>query len=239
MSPDELPTTTPDTSDVRFGMRAVLVLMALTAVGATVLGAFLRQFPSQVQPRLWIYWSVFLALVGGVLLISARRRYLAERKAGRVLLRLAPHSYALPHAPRFVRLSMGIMMLTWAPIMWVIGTFELGQPGAIPWRQIADFPTAYSLAIFGAGLGFFWWAQSIRVSENSVVDRSEFLSWELCREWRWDICYPHVAVLEFEKHQSVLAVVPTELRIEIAKLLQEKVGCPGPKKAPRASSGAN
>lgn len=89
-----------DAIDVRFSTRALLIIMAVVAVAATSLGAFVRSFPEDVRLKLAAYWGGLIIIIMGVTIYHARRRFIAEKKAGRVLFVLPTHRYFLPRAPR-------------------------------------------------------------------------------------------------------------------------------------------
>ena len=123
----------PERTDVRFSMRAMLTVMAVTAVMATALGAFIRLFPAESQWLLWIYWGFLLLLVFVIVAASARFRYQAERKAGRVLFLLVPHTYFLPCAPRVASTLVGASYVASVLAMWVAGSFIVVLPARSEW----------------------------------------------------------------------------------------------------------
>jgi hypothetical protein len=221
----------PEPTDVRFSTRSLLVMMAVTAVAATALGAFLRQFPAEAQARLWIWWGALVAIMFLVAGIFATLRFRAERKAGRVLFRLVPHSYFFPRAPRLATILVGSLLLASAPGMWVFGSFVLAAPDARWWTQLLNWGTFYTLFASGLGLTYFWWHARIRLAENGVVVRHEFVPWENVQMCYWDACYPNVVVMWFEFHRKISALVRAEERKTMSELLEEKLGDRAPSKS--------
>ncbi|MCI0334130.1 MAG: hypothetical protein L0228_13005 [Planctomycetes bacterium] len=82
-----------DPTDVRYGTRSLLMVMAVVAVVSTALGAFVRLFPADVRPRLVVHWGILFVMLGVCIAYNARRRYVAEKQAGAVRFLLTPHSY--------------------------------------------------------------------------------------------------------------------------------------------------
>src|SRR5262249_32802848 len=82
-----------DSTEVRFGTRGMLVMMAVVAACATAFGAFVRLFPEDARWHVVGFWAVLIVILAGLTIVLARRRYVAEKKVGRTLFELAPHSY--------------------------------------------------------------------------------------------------------------------------------------------------
>ena len=78
----------------------MLLMMAVIAVCATILGAFVRLFPEDARWHVAAFWAVLIVILAALTILLARRRYVAEKNVGHTLFELAPHSYFLPRAPR-------------------------------------------------------------------------------------------------------------------------------------------
>ena len=214
-----------EVTEVRFSTKAILIAMAVIAICASALGAFIRQFPADVQWKLGVFWAVLVVLLAGVTAFLARRRYVAEKRAGRTLYYLEPHSYFLPKAPRAASFIFGGFMLSAAPTCWVFESFRFADRGKDAYGGI-DGMEVYALAISAVGITYIWWNRKIRVSENGVLVRNRFYLWSDFTRWYWDACNPGVAVLEFMKQGSAPGgaagkVVPSE-RDGVTQLLVEK-----------------
>lgn len=209
-------------TDVRFNMRSMLVITAIAAFVATALGAFLRRFPADVQVRLWVYWGILFALLGGISLFNACLRYLAEQKAGRVFFQLVPHSYFFPGAPRFASILVGTFLIISAPAMWVWGSFIIAKPNTSEWLQALNWWTFYGLFGSGLGIAYFWWDKRIRLCENGVVIRRDFAPWQDLKQYYWDAIYRDVVVMQFVRKKTAIRV-PQEMQDAVAALLRQKL----------------
>ena len=223
-SENQVETVPRDATEVRFGMRAMLIVMAVVAVATTALGAFIRHFPNDVQLRLSAYWGILAAILAGLIAFYARQRYLAERKAGHVLFLLTPHSYFIPRAPGLASVVAGTLLLAVAPAMWIVGSFAIALSNSWEhWFRAMNWSAFYSLIATGTGVTIFWWRR-IRLAEYGLVIRNRFVPWENCR-WYWDACNKNVLVFEFDvnnRHGSMAVKVPAEDRAAAETLLDEK-----------------
>jgi hypothetical protein len=222
MSQLETTTELPEPTDVRFSMLSMLVITAVIAVVATALGAFLRRFPAEAQVRLWVYWGILVALLAGIALFNACLRYVAEKKAGRVLFQLVPHSYFFPRAPRLASILIGTFLVASAPAMWVGGSFFVAKPNASEWMQALNWGTFYGLFGSGLGIAYFWWHKRIRLCENGVVIRHNFAPWQDLKQYYWDAVYRDVVVMQFLRQKTAIRV-PPEMRDAVAALLKPKL----------------
>lgn len=216
-------TSPRDATEVRFSIRSALIAMAVVAVVTTALGAFIRQFPTDAQLRLAIYWGFLAAILLALFAYHARRRYVAESKAGRVLFELVRHSYFLPNAPRLATTLVGIVSLLAAPVVWIDGSYSIaiGSPLHLSsWQFI--YATAACVATSGAGITYFWWRR-VRLAENGLVLRSRFIPWEACSRWYWEACSKDVAVISCQPRSNIALRVPPQDREAIVALLEKTV----------------
>ena len=215
--------TPRDATEVRFGMRAMLMVMAAVAVVTTALGAFVRHFPKDVQLRLSVFWGILAVILAGLIAFHARRRYVAERQAGRVLFLLAPHSYFIPRAPGFARAVAGALLLAVAPAVWIVGSFEIayGDLWSVWFHPSGIINTINGLIATGTGVTILWW-RHVRLAEKGIVLRSRFIPWGGGLRWYWDACNKDVIVLESPKFKRVAAKVPNADRKAVDMLLTER-----------------
>jgi hypothetical protein len=214
----------PDVTDVRFSMRSLLMVTALAAVIAAALGAFVRRFPADAQPRLWIFWGILASLVFALALFHAWLRYRAEKKAGLVLLQLVPHSYFFPRTPRFAAILIPAFLTAAAPALWLGESFLIARAELKVWSGVLNWTAFCSVFTTGLGISYFWWQKRVRLGTNGVVVRHRFVSWRWCRRWYWDACYRDVVVMEFEGLQWIAARVPPDEREAVERVLQDRLG---------------
>jgi len=212
-----------DATDVRFSMRSMLISTAVIAAGCTAFGIFLKQFPRDAQSRILIFWGVILAIWLGIVLLMARRRYLAEQHAGAVQFELVPYSYFFPKAPRFAAMMAGTFLLALAPAMAVAYSFAIASAKAHTWWFALDLNSYFIVFGSAAGVTYFWWGRRIRFGDHGVVLRYRYLPWENFRRWYWDPCHRGAIVMEFQQGQRVAAGVPSDQRETVEALLNEKL----------------
>lgn len=210
---------TSDATEVRFSMRALLVLTAIGAVASASLGAFIRRFPADARPRLVVFWGILAVAMAAITLFLAWRRRRAERNAGHVILQLVRHSYFFPRQPTWALNLAGALSLAIAPAMWVMGSFIIAKGVPPVWWSFMNYGTIYSLFMSGAGITFFWWRR-IRLCENGVVVRNRFLPWTACQHWYWDACYKNALVMEFNRYGRLAVNVPAEERSAAEAILK-------------------
>src|SRR6476620_4863422 len=75
-------------TDVRFGVRAMLIVMLAVALVASAAGAFLRSIAAEERSRVAVAWTIWLAVLVVCISIAAARRIRFEKRAGRTLMRL-------------------------------------------------------------------------------------------------------------------------------------------------------
>ncbi len=221
---DESPhRTDAEPSDVRFGTRALLIAMAVVAAVCTGVGAILRQFPANAQPRLVVYWCVLIALLLACFTIKARLRYTAEKRAGRVRFQLVPHSYSFPNAPRFASILLGSFFLALAPAWWAANSFMVADD-SFEWWQMLDLEPIAAIMISAGGMTYLWWHRKLRLGKDGLVVRHKLLPWGDVKCWYWDACNRDVIVLEFKQYNRVAAKVPAELREAVLEFLSDRCG---------------
>jgi hypothetical protein len=210
-----------DATEVKFSLRAMLIVTAILAVSLSALSAFIRHFPATVQPELVVLWALLAAFLIGLFAYHARRRYVAEQQAGHVLFSLVPHSYFIPRAPDVARLICGGLLFAVGPGLWIAYSFTIAQD-----PNGGTFPVApyliYGLIGSSLGLTCLWWRR-MRIGEDGLVVRSKFVPWDKCFRWYWDACYKNVVVVNCEPRMHLAMIVPAEDRAAITALLAEKI----------------
>jgi hypothetical protein len=210
-------------TEVRFSIRSLLVLMTVLAVIVSALGAFIRRFPPEARLRLSLYWAGLAALMLAMFIYTARKRYLAESQAGRVMFRLIPHSYMFPRAPSWSYFLMGVGCLAFAPTIWIFYSFWVGDVSTPAWQSVTNINVVYALMAAAAGFSYLWWRRII-VAENGLIIRNIFVPWCECRSWYWDACNRKVAVVRTNIQAMTAMKVPDEERDAITSLLTNNCG---------------
>jgi hypothetical protein len=211
-----------ESTEVRFRLRSLLIVMAVVAVAATILGWFLRRFPNS-REQLLIYWGILSLLLVAICVLKSWRRYRAEKKAGRIMCQLTPHSYFFPRSSRVAAASAGATLLSIGAAMWLFNSFLIadenwGAAFSIVWNSF------YMLLILGSGITCFWWRRSIRICDHGVVVREKFLPWDKCRWFYWDAGNRDVIVIEWRGASRIAAQVPPKRRDNVESLLRAKTG---------------
>lgn len=207
-------------TDVRFSTRALLFIMAVVAVAATALGAFVRSFPPDRQLSVAVYWCILVVIIIGVTIYHARRRFVAERQAGRVLCVLPTHSYLMPRVPWIGTALVGAFFVALGPAMWIGNSVLLEQSSLM--QAVFNWGTYCGASVTGMGITMLWW-RNVRLTEHGIVVRSEFITWESSPRWYWDACNKNVLVIENKIVGRVAAQVPEENRADMQSRMDEKV----------------
>jgi hypothetical protein len=218
-SEERLPPT-----DARFTVRALLLVMSLLAVGATIFGFVLRQFSELEQFRaVAILLAVAVILVACVAWVAQKRRRL-EREAGVPRFVLMPHSYLFPLAPRLVTRIAGTSAL-------VLGIFGLVMIGVVAWFEpTRDASPALAwngfmaLSACSFGISALWWNRGTRLCDGGLLVHDKFMPWDKFQRCYWDACYRDVLVLE-----TWIAVrVPAEIREQVEAFVRERIAAARP-----------
>lgn len=207
-------------TDVRFSTRSLLIVMGVVAVSATSLGVFIRSFPKDVRLSLAVYWGVLVLIMIGLAVYHARKRYVAEKQAGRVLFLLQKHSYVFPRTPKIGTVLFGGGLTAFAPAIWIVGSFWIERGKILP--LLLNWFTFQGIAFTGIGFTVLWW-RHVRLAEQGLVVRSKFVAWENTTRWYWDACSRKVVVIEVKGVGRIAAQVPAESRVAIKSLMDEKL----------------
>jgi hypothetical protein len=206
-------------TEVRFSIRSLLIVMAGIAAATTAIAAFIRRFPADARLRLAAYWSVAAAVLLGLVIYQARRRYVAESKAGQVRFLLHRHSYFFPRAPWLATGLFGAFSLLLALFAGAISTIGLADTRG--WFNLDA--TIFAWIFAATGIAAMWWRR-VRLAEHGVVVRNEFVRWDECR-WYWDACNKDVLVIDASKRPglgSVALKIPAGKREGVVALLGAK-----------------
>jgi hypothetical protein len=224
---ENVPQTTvpPEPTDVRFGMRGLLLTMTAVAIGAGTLGSYFRNLPPDARGEVIAMWAICGVMVLSLVGYHARTRLRLERLAGRTICAITP------------RAKFGFAVKPWITIligfMWIAGGLYYLAMIALAARRgptVGREPFALSLipcVVSGAFISFgiitIWWYRSVQLREEGVLQGLRLLRWTHITNHRWE----NGAVLfqgVDQRHRDVqlAAVVTAEQREAVDRLLARK-----------------
>src|SRR3954467_13438611 len=65
--------------EVRLGIKSLLAIMTPVAPSVTVIGLFVRQFPTDPQLRLSVHWGIIAAMLVAMCVYHGRKLYFGEK----------------------------------------------------------------------------------------------------------------------------------------------------------------
>ena len=187
MSDDSPANAPPEPTDVRFNLRALVIVTVVVALVAAVLGPYFRSFSPDDRPRVAVRWGICLASVAGWLAYYARTRYLLERRAGPVLGSLHKYSRQFSGDNRWaIRLGSGAMFA-----MGLFYIAVLANHSSIP-RNTSQFVFLYLFpALIGGysiayGITLIWWHRTVQFREHGALYGIRLLHWDSVTDCHWE-----------------------------------------------------
>ena len=178
----------PEPTDVRFGMRGLLLTMAIVAIGAAALGPYFRGLAAEARGPVAVMWGACGAIVLLLVGYHARTRIRLERQAGRTILALTPRGiFGLPARPWLIIIS---------GLLWIgIGLYYLalaadGFRGAAGVREpviLSVMPCLLSAALVSMGITTIWWNRAVQLREHGVLRGLRLLLWTHSTSHRWRV----------------------------------------------------
>ncbi len=213
-------------TDVRFSTRTLLFLMVLVSIVAATVGQCIRHLDLSQQARAIGAWSGWLMLLLAWIVLVGRRRYLAERLAGRTILRLQIYGMN-PYLRIISKCLFSGYLLGIGPLMLV----------TIAKRAAASASTGSALlttlspdAVFMAWLTaicitLWWWKSDIRLCDAGVLWNTRFIQWhDVCEKWDPD---RDAVTLRGPDQRGVElrcdAIIPDQQKVKVDMLLEEKL----------------
>lgn len=210
-------------TDVRFGMRAALLIMGCVALAASVVGVVLRKLPESAQPQLVVILMVVAAALVGCVANVARKRRQLERLAGVPRFVLNPHSYLFPRVPRLAARLGGVAALAYSIPVLIFAGYMIWELPAMRMLPTMVWTSLYALAACSFGISVLWWNRGVRICDEGVLVRHQFIPWSDNRRQYWDGCYRDVMVLEWQRYIRVAVRVPAEERERVEKFVRERI----------------
>jgi hypothetical protein len=172
-------TDASEPSDVRFSMRALLLMMVGVAVAAAALGPHFRGLKPEDRGPVAALWVGTGLVVLALVTRHARTRYQLEKDAGSKILALEPRGRWISHHRLWVTVLNGCVIIA----------FGLFQMLRIPSPDQTIFPMLIRGGI-GAlcitlGIVFIWWNQKVQLRANGALYGLRFLQWNHITAHRW------------------------------------------------------
>jgi hypothetical protein len=218
----------PEPSDVRFGMRGLLVTMTGVAVATAVFGSLLRGMEPERRFDIATTWGLCGLVVLGCVGYYARLRFQLERLGGSTIFVLVPRSIlGIPARPWMTILlgssSAGLGVIFLAGTAVGIST-ELPGSGFV----LRMFACAFSGVLISIGITNMWWNRTLQLREHGVLRGVQLLWWSHVAERHWD---KKMVILKGvdQRHwdRCVRAFVDADQRDAVIELLRQRcrTGC--------------
>ena len=218
-------TVPPEPTDVRFGMRGLLLTMTAVAIGAGALGSYFRNLPPDSRGEVITMWAICGVMVLSLVGHHARTRLRLERLAGRTICAITPRAKFGFAAKPWMTALMGFMWI--AGGSYYLAMFALaarrGPPiGREPFA-VSLIPCFFSGALISFGIATIWWYRSVQLREEGVLQGLRLLRWTHITNRRWKngaILFQGVD----QRHRDVqlAAIVLADQRETVNRLLAEK-----------------
>ncbi len=210
---------------MRFSTRTLFFLMVLVSIVAATVGQCVRQLDPSQQARAIAAWSGWLILLFAWIVLVGRRRYLAERLAGRTILRLQVYGIN-PYWRIISRYLFSAYLLAIEPMMLLAITSRAASEPSMGSALLTVLsPDAVFMAWLTAiCITLWWWKSDIRLCEAGVLWNTRFIQWrDFCE--KWDPDHDAVTLYGPDQHGVELrcdAITPDQQKAKIEMLLEEK-----------------
>lgn len=175
-----------DTTDVRFGMRSLLLTMAGVAFVAAMLGHQIRGFRDDIRWHVALVWAACSLVVVALVAWHARRRFRLERRAGRMLVALAPYGPFGLRLRSWPDAICGLLLIFVGVAQMEVAASALeGQRNVrIAYLQTA-FPCFCGAALIAGGIALIWWNRSMQLRQHGVMRGLRLTLWEHVTDCHW------------------------------------------------------
>ena len=167
-----------ESTDVRYSTRALLTVMALSALVAAVAGPYVRGLTPDERIRAFAACGVWTAMVAAWIFVAARRRLSVEKLAGKVIMRLPIYGTNY----RWRRINLWLLSLG-ITACGLIGMFVVAGQAILATSIRGALVSAFnvgSLVLAGVSaqsIAVWWWGQEARLSEAGVLWDRRLLRW--------------------------------------------------------------
>ena len=213
-------------TDVSFGVRAMLFVTVPVALIASVAGWFLRSIAPDERARVAAAWTMWLALLVAWIAVAAGRRLRFEKRAGRTIMRL-PIYGGNPDWRLFNRwvLSGTLVLFGFLGLFWsAANAMQTQTIGGTVWA-VFNFGSLTLAGLAAYSVTLWWWGRDIRLCEAGVLWDRRIIPWSEVHE-RWDPDRDTLTLSGLDQHRRRLVcavLVPEQRREAVLALLQEKI----------------
>jgi hypothetical protein len=178
-----------EATDVRFGMRGLLLTTTGVAVAAAGLGVFLRSLSPETRNAVLPIWGVFAVVVISCVGFCARMRLRLEREAGRKLRVLAPRGrLGIASQPWMITLG-GLGWIAGGLYYLIVATMAVrGGPNASKGLEsilLGVLPCIVCGAVISAGIAKIWWDRTVQLREFGALRGLRLLQWTHVTQYEW------------------------------------------------------
>lgn len=175
-----------DTTDVRFGMRGLLLTMAAVAFASAMLGHQIRGLGEDIRWHVALVWAACSLVVVALVAWHARRRFRLERRAGRMLVALAPYGPFGLRLRSWPDAICGLLLIFVgvAQMEVAASAFERQRNVRIAYLQTA-FPRFCGAALIAGGIALIWWNRSMQLRQHGVLRGLRLTLWEHVTDCHW------------------------------------------------------
>ncbi len=209
----------------------MLIIMAVVAVVAAVLGPIVRSIDPQERMPLLATWGVWLAAsIAWVGYLTHQRRQ-AERLVGGARLKLPLYDENVPQASS-VRRWFNVVMALFFALCFVsmlsgeVSSFLRGSPRS---SSIVSHTIFATMCVWwtARSITSIWWRNNVRFGERGILWDRRALLWDHIVSWIWDARRTDIldirGVDQFNRDMDVRVRVPESLRNEVESLVQSRV----------------
>lgn len=207
--------TLHEVSDVRFGVRGLLLAMTAVAVGTGILGSVYRRLNTEGRGNAIVIWGLCAAFVLVRLAYCVVTRVRLERATGKVIYVLAPRG------------TFGGGRRPWMTVL--IGAFwiGLGLYFLCIWPLLDDgsniLLTIASAALISAGIQQAWWSRSVQLREHGVLRNLRLLRWTHITSYVWNgNAVAFRGLDQAHRDLEMEAVTTPELRSEVQSIVGKR-----------------
>ncbi len=209
---------------VQYGIKHLMVLTVMVAIGAAAVGPFVRGWDAKRQVFFAIYIAGCLLALAGCMYWLCRCRVRAERSAGEVILRIRKSDGPLARCIQIAAIWSLVAVMHIPPILNVQ---FLNDRGDFIANLVAS--SVWSTVMIAPVVTWLWWGldwRSIEVCQRGfILGGNRFLSYSKLKEYRWER-YGAKKLILFRRFGywlvDVQLRIPAEMRDEVGRLLDEK-----------------
>jgi hypothetical protein len=219
-----------DPSDVRFGMRGLLLAMTVVAIAMGILGTLYRNFNPASRATVATMWGLCALIVLGRVGYCAYVRIHLERMAGHTICVLAPRGVFGAGRKPWTTVLVGLILAGLGVYYLALATAFAGQvpPGTSEPLRMGLLPCVAGAALISVGTVTIWWNRTVQLREQGVLRGLRLLRWTHITKHYWD---KGAVIFEGidQRHRDVqLAAVAEEIeREKLIRLLDHKISSSG------------